>query len=56
MRETSTQDSGNYKMANQASKWKCYNYGKPGHFTREYYLLKRERDARSRDSRNSRNS
>jgi hypothetical protein len=43
-------------MANQASKWKCYNYSKPGHFTREYYLLKRERDARSRDSRNSRNS
>jgi hypothetical protein len=55
MRETSTQDSGNHEMANQASEWKCYNYGKPGHFARECRLLKRERDARSRDSRNSQN-
>jgi hypothetical protein len=42
-----------HEMASQASEQKCYNCDKPGHFTREYHLPKRERDTKSRNSGNS---
>jgi hypothetical protein len=51
MREGSIQDIS-HEMANRASERKCYNCDKPGHFTREYRLPKRERDTESRNSGN----
>jgi hypothetical protein len=55
MREGSIQDIS-HEMASRASERKYYNCNKPGYFTRECHLPKRERDTKSRNSRNSRDS
>jgi hypothetical protein len=56
MIRTAREDENAQESANQIKQRECFNYSKLGHFTRECRLPKRERDAKSRNSRNGQDS